>query len=156
MLLCAHVDMRSFFRFLDLYLCQLDLPWYEAADRQAEMFGIPLSQPPPVDTYINENDVLSIGDIELRVIHTPGHCPGHVCFYNEQHGFLVGGDLLFRGSVGRTDFPLSDPVAMKDSLRKIMQLPDETRVFAGHMMPTTVGYERRRNPFVQQALGSLN
>ena len=66
------------------------------------MFGIPLAQPPPIDVELNDGDVISVGEIDLKVLHTPGHCPGHVCFYNDQHGFLIGGDLLFRGSVGRT------------------------------------------------------
>lgn len=137
-----------------IYLHPEDLPWYRAADKQAEMFGIPLRQPPEIDVELQNGDVVSIGEIELKVIHTPGHCPGHVCFYNEHHEFLLAGDLLFRGSVGRTDFPMSDPSAMRESLRTIMRLPDRTKVFAGHMMPTSIGHERTRNPHVVQALSS--
>ena len=157
----AHIDhiaglaeiKESALADVPIYLHPADLPWYLACERQAEIFGMHLRQPPPIDVELCDGDVLSVGAIELKVIHTPGHCPGHVCFYNEQHGFLIAGDLLFRGSVGRTDFPLSDPAAMKESIRKIMRLPDETRVFPGHMMPTSIGHERRHNPHVHRALG---
>jgi glyoxylase-like metal-dependent hydrolase (beta-lactamase superfamily II) len=103
------------------------------------MFGLPLEQPPDPDMELKDGQKIMVGNVVLEVIHTPGHCPGHVCFYCEAHGFLIGGDLIFEGSVGRTDFPMCDSGKMKSSLKRIMQLPDETKLFPGHMNPTTIG-----------------
>jgi len=102
----------------------------------------------------NEEDV-KVGNLKLDVIFTPGHAPGHVCFYNDEHKFMFGGDLLFQGSIGRTDLPYCSSEDMDLSLRKIFNmLSDDVLVLSGHGQPTTIGNERKSNPFVAQALGS--
>ena len=130
-----------------------DLPVYDHAVASGLLFGMKIDPPPPVDTRLAEGDVVHVGTIALRVMHTPGHAPGHVCFYAEEHGFILAGDLLFKGSIGRTDLPGCDPTAMVESLRRLFTLPDATRVFAGHMGPTTLGAERVTNPFVRDLVG---
>jgi len=87
-----------------------------------------------------------VAGLELEVLHTPGHTPGSVCFRGE--GLVFSGDLVFRGTVGRSDFPNSDPTAMEHSLRRFLLLPDELAVYPGHLQPTTVGHERATNPFL--------
>ena len=98
--------------------------------------------------YVTEGTVIRLGEDELKVIETPGHSPGHVCFYCEKQGFLIGGDLLFRQSIGRTDLPGGDYDTLMKSIRdKIFVLPGETLVYSGHGPTTTVGFEKENNPF---------
>jgi hydroxyacylglutathione hydrolase len=93
------------------------------------------------------------GPFPFEVIHTPGHSPGCVVLWLKEHGLAVGGDLLFEGSIGRTDLPGGDPDAMDESLRQIFEiLPEETTVFPGHGRPTTIAAEKKSNPFVKAAL----
>ena len=102
------------------------------------------------DRTLAEGDTLSLGDCRFRVFHTPGHSPGSVCLVDEAHGIALVGDLVFAGSIGRTDFPTSDPAAMRRSLARILEeLPDETTLLPGHGPATTLALERRRNPFLQ-------
>lgn len=104
------------------------------------------------DGYVEDGQRLTIGSIDVRVIHTPGHAPGHVCYYLESESLLVGGDLIICGAVGRTDLPDSDPAALDASIRQIMTLPDGTLLLPGHCDPGTLGDERKANPYVRQAL----
>lgn len=134
---------------LPLYLHKDDLPIYEFIPQQAKMYGFPVEALPPIDHHYEDGDVLEVGDLRLEVMHTPGHAPGHVCLYERTRGILIGGDLLFRQSIGRTDLPLCDPQAMMRSLARVMQLPDNVVVLPGHMEPTTIGYERTMNPFLK-------
>ena len=99
------------------------------------------------DVHIDDGDVLNVGDLELKFLHTPGHTPGGMCIY--VGNCLFSGDTLFRQSVGRTDFPGSSFAQMKKAIHeKLFVLPDDTRVFPGHMEETEIGYEKRKNPFV--------
>jgi hydroxyacylglutathione hydrolase len=91
-------------------------------------------------------DVLTFAGFRIEVVHTPGHTPGSVCFLTD--GWVVSGDLVFAGAIGRSDFPNSDPAAMERSLRRFLELPDELPVLPGHGPRTTVGRERVRNPFL--------
>ncbi len=101
-----------------------------------------------VDEYLREGTVMSIEGIEFKLIGTPGHTVGSCCFYFEKDGILVSGDTLFEGSVGRTDFPTGSGAALSRSLKeKLMCLPDEVKVFPGHGDFTTIGQERKYNPF---------
>lgn len=134
---------------LPLYLHQDDLQIYEFVPQQAKMYGFPVEDLPPIDHFYAENEIIEIGDLRLEVLHTPGHSPGHVCLYERTHGIMIGGDLLFRQSIGRTDLPLCDPQKMMQSLKRVMELPDEVVVFPGHMEPTTIGFERTMNPFLR-------
>ena len=157
--IAALADLREIHRNIaPIHLHPADLPNYEAAGTQSKVDGMlgSVRQPPPVDMELCDGQMIAVGQFELMVIHTPGHTTGHVCFYCEEHGFLIGGDLLFSGSVGRTDLPGGNATHMQQSLRKIMRLPDHTRVFAGHMNPTTIVVERRKNPHVSYALGDAS
>lgn len=99
--------------------------------------------------YLNEGDITGLEGGPLDVIHAPGHSPGSICFYSRTDGFLIGGDVLFRGSVGRTDLPGGDFNILEQSIRqKLYVLPDETIVYSGHGDKTTIGVEKRSNPFV--------
>ena len=123
---------------------------YLAQPAFAQLFGLRLDGAlPEVTRWIEEGDELRLGTASFRVLHTPGHSPGHVCFHDEAHGLLLGGDLVFQGSMGRVDLPGSDAAAMERSLRRFLTLPDETLVLPGHMGPTRVGIERKTNPFLR-------
>ncbi|MDE3151874.1 MAG: MBL fold metallo-hydrolase [Gemmatimonadota bacterium] len=129
-----------------VYLHPLDRPLYDRAAEVAAMYGLPFDQPDPPDRELADGDTLSVGALRFRVMHVPGHAPGHVLFHG--HGVALGGDLLFRGSVGRTDLPFSDGNAMEASLARVSTLPEETQVYPGHGPPTTIGAELAENPFL--------
>lgn len=125
----------------------LDRPFYDSLSaRMAEVYGLPFDQPDPPDHALADGDLLSCGDLRFTVMHVPGHAPGLVSFNGE--GVALCGDLLFAGSIGRTDLPLSDPHAMHESLARIAALPEETVVHPGHGGPTTIGEELKSNPFL--------
>jgi hydroxyacylglutathione hydrolase len=113
----------------------------------AMAMGMSIENSPPPDHTIRDGDTIAFGDIEFTVIHTPGHSPGGVSFYT--NGVLFAGDTLFAGSVGRTDFPGGDFKQLKDSIqKKLFILADDVVVYPGHMGKTTIGMEKRYNPFV--------
>jgi glyoxylase-like metal-dependent hydrolase (beta-lactamase superfamily II) len=115
----------------------------------ASMWQMHILAPPPPDEMLNEGQVIKVGNLEAHVLYTPGHAPGHVCFHLPDYGVLFDGDVLFKQSIGRTDFPGSDYNVLMRSIReKLLVLPDETRVFSGHGPATTIGDERRHNPFL--------
>jgi glyoxylase-like metal-dependent hydrolase (beta-lactamase superfamily II) len=112
------------------------------------MMGRPASGLPAVDKKLKDGDKLDIGDLHFTVLHTPGHSPGGICLSGA--GVVFCGDTLFNFSIGRTDFPGGDYDQIIDSIqKKIMVLPNETRVYCGHGPATTVGFERKANPFLQ-------
>jgi hydroxyacylglutathione hydrolase len=101
------------------------------------------------DRQFEGGEQLTLGPLAWSVLHTPGHSPGGLSLYCPSAGVVLSGDALFRGSIGRTDFPGSDPRLLEQSIRqKLYSLPDQTTVLAGHGPPTTIGQERRHNPFV--------
>lgn len=105
--------------------------------------------PCPAYCFGNDEEQTGIAGIPLRTIFTPGHAPDHVAFHSPAMGVLFGGDCLFAGSIGRTDFPNADlSTLMRSITQRLLTLPDETRVFPGHMGPTTIGIERNSNPFL--------
>jgi len=107
---------------------------------------------PPADEMLTDGAVVEADGVRLTVMHTPGHSPGGVCLVGE--GVVFSGDTLFWESVGRTDFPSSRPEALAKSLQdRVMALPDDTVVYPGHGPETTIGYERRNNPFLKRAPG---
>lgn len=126
-----------------------DRPLYDNAGRQAAAYGLPFDPPPPPDHELADGDRLRLGDLEFEVVHTPGHAPGHCVFVG--HGVMLGGDLLFAGSIGRTDLPLSDPRAMQRSLERVLGLDDALVVYPGHGPATSIGIERASNPFLTGA-----
>lgn len=99
--------------------------------------------------YVSDEQILRIAGFEIRVIHTPGHTAGGCCYHIPEENVLFSGDTLFRGSVGRTDLPTGSMGELVRSVReKLLVLPEETRVYPGHMEETTIGYEKRYNPFL--------
>lgn len=129
-----------------VHLHPADRPVYDAQAFFAEAYGIPFEQPGPPDVELQHEGTVSVGALGFRVLHTPGHAPGHVIYHG--NGIMLGGDLLFAGSVGRTDLPLANPADMTESLRLISALPPETVVLPGHGGSTTIGEELRTNPFL--------
>ena len=103
---------------------------------------------PEPDRFLKEGDTISLGRFNLMIIETPGHTPGSVCFYDEKNGFVITGDTLFKGSIGRTDLPGGDMKQMENSLKKLMELPDDTDVIPGHGDPTKIGIEKKTNPYI--------
>lgn len=116
---------------------------------QADMFGIPFNPKDiEITTHLKTGDVIRIGNGELKVIHVPGHSPGGIALYDEKDKFIISGDSLFQGSIGRTDLPGGDHAALLKAIREnLFTLPDDVRVYPGHGPETQIGYERRGNPF---------
>lgn len=129
-----------------------DLPIYRRVAQQAAFYGLSLEQPPDPDGELANGDVLQLGGLRFTVRHTPGHSPGHVVFLGD--GVMIGGDLLFAGSIGRTDLPLSDPDAMESSLAMVATLDPDTIVYPGHGPPTSIGDELATNPYLASAVRS--
>ena len=123
--------------------------WIERAVEQANMFGFKINPVKPVDSFFEDGDKLSFGNTEIEIIHVPGHSPGHVVFYNIDDKFLIAGDMLFRGSIGRTDLPGGNYYDLISSIKnKVLTLPGETKVYCGHGPETTLGFEKRTNKFL--------
>jgi len=117
---------------------------------------LPFEIPPRrADEYIEDGQELRIGKIILKVLHTPGHSPGHVMFHFPEQKILVGGDVIIMGAVGRTDFPDADFGVLQDSIRKVMALPHSTQLLPGHGPPSKLEDEATGNPYVIEALGSI-
>ena len=126
---------------------------YERVVQQGQMFGIAVEPQPPIDAFYEGEGPLHFGDYEVRVLHTPGHCPGGVCLAvskkGENSATLFVGDTLFAGSIGRTDLPGGDMDTLLRSIRNVLfAFPDDTIVWSGHGEQTTIGKERRTNPFL--------
>lgn len=124
-------------------------PMLTSAEENLSAFaGFPISA--PVETLaVREGDELNLLGRELKVYHTPGHAPGSVCYHFVDDGIVFTGDALFAGSIGRTDFPGGSYDLLIESIKeKLLALPDETEVYSGHMGPTTIGHERKTNPFL--------
>ena len=114
-----------------------------------ERWGLPFENYAGPLHFLNDGNTVLLGDTEIQVILAPGHSPGSICFYIPSQGDLMGGDVLFRGSIGRTDLPGGDSETLLHSIReKLWVLPDETVVYSGHGIKTTIGYEKRNNPFL--------
>lgn len=133
-----------------VYMHPADQPLFEAGPRQAAYYGLPFEMPSRPERALADGDELRVGALSFTVLHTPGHAPGHCVFHGD--GILIGGDLLFAGSIGRTDLPLADPAAMQASLARVAALPRETVVHPGHGPATTVGAEVADNPFLNGAV----
>lgn len=116
----------------------------------AQSYGLQLEQSPRISVFWDEGDSVTFGDSELKVFFTPGHSPASISFYSEKDNFIIGGDVLFRLSIGRTDLPGGNFETLSHSIKtKFYTLPDETKVYSGHGEVTTVGYEKQHNPFVR-------
>lgn len=127
------------------------LELYRHGQEQSQMFGVPLEPLPEAGDPITEDDEIRLGRSVWTIRHTPGHSPGSVCFYDEANEFLIGGDVLFKGSVGRTDLWKGSMEILLESIRtRVLTLPDETVLYPGHGPVTTVGEERASNPFLAE------
>lgn len=126
-----------------------DAPLYRDAATWAAGLGFAVRAPTADTTPLADGEELRVGDVRARCRHLPGHAPGHVVFVFEEAGLVIAGDTLFRGSIGRTDLPYGDEPALLAGIReRLLDLPDATRVVPGHGPATTVGDERRTNPFL--------
>lgn len=131
-----------------VYLHPDDRELYDAVPDQASWFGLTAEPLPPPDGELAAGERLTVGGLEFAVRHAPGHSPGHVVFAG--HGAVFGGDVLFQGSIGRTDLPGGDFDTLIGSIeRELLVLPDSTIVYPGHGPATTIGAERRTNPFLR-------
>ena len=135
---------------LELHLHELEKPLLDYAPTSGIKWGLPFENYKGNLNYIREGDQIRLDEDVLDVIFAPGHSPGHVCFYNKAQGFVIGGDVLFRQSIGRTDLPGGSLDVLLQSIRtQLFTLPDETIVYPGHGPSTTIGYEKRNNPFLK-------
>jgi hydroxyacylglutathione hydrolase len=130
-------------------LHQLDEPLLRAVKTYAPNYGFPQFDEPEVERWLKEGETVTFGNSSLRIVFVPGHAPGHVAFVHDEQKFVIGGDVLFRQSIGRTDLPGGDMRTLLHSIRmQLFTLPDDYTVYAGHMQPTTIGYEKKHNPFL--------
>ncbi len=134
---------------LELYLHQGEQQMLQLAPLSGEKWGLPFQNYTGPLHFLEEGDTISLGNDALQVILAPGHSPASICFYCKEQSFLIGGDVLFRESIGRTDLPGGNHATLLKSIReKLFVLPDEVVVYSGHGEPTTIGHEKRNNPFL--------
>lgn len=120
------------------------------APQSAKMWGLPFENYEGPLHFLENNDIIAFGDSELKVLLAPGHSPGSICFYNEKQKFVIGGDVLFKESIGRTDLPGGNHTALLESIRnQLFVLPDDVTVYPGHGESTAIGYEKKHNPFLK-------
>lgn len=135
----------------ELHIADLEL--LRSAHLYGELWGIRATPSPDPVKHLEEGEIIRFGHSSLRVLFVPGHCPGHVAFYAEQDKAIISGDVLFQGSIGRTDLPGGDYDILMASIReRMMALPDDVQVYSGHGPVTTIGRERSGNPFLLEAL----
>ena len=128
--------------------------WLDMIQDVSARYGFPIPQPVHVTQWLEGGECLKLGEHEFQVRFAPGHTPGHVMFYNKEHGVLWTGDVLFNGSIGRTDFPRGDHQQLLDSIeRECFSLPDETQFISGHGPMSTIGHEKKTNPFLAGKMG---
>ncbi|MHB1084528.1 MAG: MBL fold metallo-hydrolase [Thiobacillus sp.] len=126
--------------------------WLDLLPYQAELFGFPPAVVFTPDQWLGDGDSVEVGSLRFDVLHCPGHTPGHIVFFQPEARFAFVGDVLFKGSIGRTDFPRGDHAALLAAIRdKLFPLGDDVRFVPGHGAMSTFGHERRENPFVGDA-----
>ena len=135
---------------LPLYLHPKEVLVLEYAPKSGERWNMPFRNYEGPFNFLKEGDIINIGNDKLEVLFAPGHSPGHICFYCREQQFVIGGDVLFKMSIGRTDLPGGDHELLLKSIReKLFVLPDEVKIYPGHGEPTTIGFEKKHNPFLQ-------
>ncbi len=126
-----------------------DLFFIERMEQTAAMYGLNCEASPLPEKFIHEGDQIVLGDYKFQCIHTPGHSPGSISFYNKENKLLIGGDVLFNGSIGRSDLPGGDHELLITTIKqKLFALEDSVRVYCGHGPSTTIGVEKQTNPFL--------
>jgi hydroxyacylglutathione hydrolase len=132
-----------------LHIHQKEKQVLDFAPASGLMWDLPFDNYNAELVYLEEDGKLQLGTDELELIFAPGHSPGHLCFYCRKQGFLIGGDVLFKESIGRTDLPGGNHATLISSIKtKLFALPDETVVYSGHGPETTIGHEKKHNPFL--------
>jgi len=152
----AHIDhiggaehLRAF-TGAPVYMHEADKTLSDRLDMQAGWLGVETPKDPGIDRPAHEGDIIRAGSVEAHVLHTPGHTPGSISLYLPLESRVIAGDTLFEGSIGRTDLPGGDEAQIVRSIRaKLYTLPEDTIVFPGHSSNTTIGQEKRHNPFVR-------
>ena len=134
---------------LTLHLHQKEKTLLDYAPTSGLMYNMPFDNYAGTYIYLKEGDIVKLGEDELAVIEAPGHSPGHICFYCAKQNFIISGDVLFNRSIGRTDLPGGNHQTLLKNIReKLFVLPDETIVYSGHGPVTTIGEEKKYNPFL--------
>ena len=132
----------------DLMIHKMDAPMLGQLNQMGAAWGMKVEDSPSPDRFLEDGDVVDFGQLQMKVIHTPGHSQGGICLYIENQNALFVGDTLFAGSIGRTDLPGGDYDTLISSIQtKLFALPEETTVYNGHMESTTIGREKKFNPF---------
>jgi glyoxylase-like metal-dependent hydrolase (beta-lactamase superfamily II) len=150
---CAHFTDHF---GLSFQMNREDLPLLSRAEEQASMFGVKIAAPPLPSLFIDEGDAIEFGSARLDVLYTPGHSPGSISFYDEASRTVLAGDVLFQGSIGRTDlWRGSLPELMRSIFETLIPLGDDVRVHPGHGPETTIGRERHSNPFLTHGFAEL-
>lgn len=127
-----------------------EVPVLVSVENYAPQMGFRYETSPIPETFIQDNEIINFGGYVIEAILAPGHSPGHLCFYIPDLKYIIGGDVLFRNSIGRSDLPGGDhQTLLKSITTRIYTLPDETEVFPGHGSTTTIGFEKETNPFVR-------
>lgn len=137
---------------LQLHMHAKEKKLFDYAPTSGEMWGLPFTNYEGPVIYINEGEIIKVGKDDLEILLTPGHSPGSVSFYSKEAKFVLSGDVLFHSGIGRTDLPGGDYETLMSSIRdKLFVLPDDVTVYSGHGPQTTIGEEKRSNPFLIQA-----
>jgi hydroxyacylglutathione hydrolase len=128
-----------------------EIPVLASGSHVATMYGIPYDLSPEIETFVDEGDQIKFGNTVLDILFTPGHSPASICLYHKPSNNLIAGDVLFKGSIGRTDLPGGNYETLIRAIQsKLLPLPDDTIVYPGHGPHTTIGEERRSNPFLNE------
>lgn len=151
----AHIDhivgvpaIANYFK-VPFYLHQEDLPLLQTSPQMAELFGFDLSDVKLPDAHLKEGDNVDLAGEQIKILHVPGHSPGSIVLYSEMNKFAIVGDVLFAGSVGRSDLPGGNHDVLISGIKnKLMVLPGDTVVYAGHGPTTTIKQEHDTNPFI--------
>ena len=142
-----HIVGLNFFSGVSVYMHSADMDWVNNVNTYLPMVGLPMMDVPKIDKFIEDNEIIKLGNLEIKVIHTPGHTQGGVCFYVNDN--LFSGDTIFRESVGRCDLDGGDFNQLVKSIEdKIFTLPTETKIYPGHGRLSTVGWEKEHNMFM--------
>lgn len=136
---------------LDLEMHELDLPTLHSVKDYCQLYGFHnYEEIPEPSTFLKEGDKIHFGNSSLDVLFTPGHAPGHIVLHSKEQHFVIGGDVLFQMSIGRTDLPGGDYDTLINSIKdKLLPLDEQTKVYSGHGPSTTIGYEKTNNPFLK-------
>jgi hydroxyacylglutathione hydrolase len=153
----CHIDHILGNRFVketykvNLYAHPKDQYNIDNADEAALFYGLPRPNSPSIDVELKEGEYIEFGQSKLKILFTPGHTQGHVCLYSEEDAFAICGDVLFQGSIGRTDLPGGDYDTLIHSIKtQLMILPDDTKVYSGHGEESSIGLERKFNPYLEE------